>query len=214
MSGAGGGAGAVTRWWWIRHAPVTNPDDIFYGRRDLPADLGDAAAAAGLAAALPPDAVWVVTPLRRTAQTAEAVRARMRDPGPGCVIEPGLIEQSFGDWQGRPQADVFAAPGGELHPFWRRPAHERPPGGESYVELTARVREAVGRLCAAHRGRDLIAVVHGGTVRAAVALALDLTPEAALRVVADCWSLTRLDFVELPDEPPAWRVGWINRLPH
>jgi alpha-ribazole phosphatase len=213
ISGAEGGPGAVTRWWWIRHAPVVNPDGIFYGQRDLPAELDDAAPGTALAAALPAGAVWVVTPLRRTAQTADAIRACMREPGPDPVVEAGLIEQSFGDWQGRPQAEVFAAPDGELHPFWRRPARERPPGGESYAELTARVREAVRRLCASHRGHDLIAVAHGGTVRAAVALALDLTPEAALRVVADCWSLTRLDYVELPGQPPAWRVGWVNRLP-
>ncbi len=208
----GGNTGAVTRWWWIRHAPVDNPHGIFYGRHDLPADTGDGAAAAGLAAALPADPLWVVSPLARTAQTAVAVRARMDRAGAEPTVEAALIEQSFGDWQGRPQAEVFAAPGGEPHPFWRRPAHHRPPGGESFADLMERVAAAVPRLTAAHRGRDLVAVAHGGTVRAALALALDLTPEAALRVVVDTWSLTRLDFIELPGQAPVWRVGCVNRV--
>ena len=42
----------ATRWWWIRHAPVFNPEIRIYGQRDLPADTSDEAANAAVAAML------------------------------------------------------------------------------------------------------------------------------------------------------------------
>ena len=42
----------VTRWWWIRHAPVPDGGCI-YGQRDLSADCTDSAAFACRAASLP-----------------------------------------------------------------------------------------------------------------------------------------------------------------
>jgi len=49
-------------------------------------------------------------------------------------------------------------------------------------------------------------VVHSGTVRAALAIALDLSAEAALRFAIDPLSLTRIDKVA-----GGWRVVGVNR---
>ena len=54
---------------------------------------------------------------------------------------------------------------------------------------------------------DVILVVHSGTVRAALAVALDLSPEAALRFIIDPLSLTRIDRLER-----GWRVVAVNRV--
>jgi broad specificity phosphatase PhoE len=65
---------SLTRWWWVRHAPV--PDGGFiYGQRDLDCDCGDAEVFAILARELPPDAVWLTSNLVRTRQTAAAIIA-------------------------------------------------------------------------------------------------------------------------------------------
>jgi broad specificity phosphatase PhoE len=53
---------------------------------------------------------------------------------------------------------------------------------------------------------DVIIVAHAGTIRAALALALELPPERALRFVIDPRSLTRLDRLD-----NAWRVVAVNR---
>ena len=58
----------TTRWWWIRHAPVTTDGGRVYGQRDLPADTSNARAFEGLAAAMPRRAVWVTSHLQRTDQ--------------------------------------------------------------------------------------------------------------------------------------------------
>lgn len=203
----------VTRWWHIRHAPVPNPGGRIYGQRDMPADTGDRTAFATLAAWLPSEAVWVVTPLQRTRQTAVAIleaAGRPAEPAAELVIEPDLIEQNFGDWQGLPPSEVYGLLGA-VHPFWMSPAETRPPNGESFIELMHRVGRVVERLSAAHSGRDIVAVTHGGTIRAALALALGLSGEVALRFSVDTLSLTRLDHITFAEGPSAWRIGGINR---
>jgi broad specificity phosphatase PhoE len=80
---------------------------------------------------------------------------------------------------------------------------------------------AVRRLSAEHAGRDIVAVAHGGTIRAALALALGLEPERALALSVDNCSLTRLERIAGPvsSRPPredgdeAWRVVRVNQPP-
>ena len=200
-----------TRWWWVRHGPVINPDGILYGHIDLAADLSDAATVGAVADRLPAAAVWLITPLQRTRQTADALLTA----APGRLgtatpeVEPALIEQHFGAWQGLGRGALYADHG-VRHPIWVSPATERPKGGESFVDLTVRVAAAIERLSRTHAGRDIVAVAHGGTIRAAIALALDLRPEVALRFMVDTLSITRLDLLRLADAAPVWRIGGIN----
>ncbi len=214
-----GAASTVTRWWWLRHAPVINPAGLIYGQSDITVDLSGRAALAALAARLPREAHWIATPARRTQDTAAALREAMMAASGGAPlpelpeIEPALIEQGFGDWQGRPAAEIFAEPLPPDHPFRLDPARFRPPAGESFLDLIERAGPAIERVSRDQAGRDIIAVTHGGTIRAAIALALDLAPGAALRLEVDPLSLTRLDRLGEPDGPALWRVGGINLPP-
>jgi broad specificity phosphatase PhoE len=210
---------ATTRWWWIRHAPVT-ASGLIYGQDDLVADCSDPAPFRWLAGVLPRDAVWIVTQLRRTRQTAEAIHAHgPAGSGPALArpqVEAGFAEQHFGDWQGRSYAELEEIRDGEWHRFWLAPADTRPPGGESFAEVVSRVAQAVDRLSGEHAGRDIVVVAHGGSIRAAVALALDLDPEKALALTVDNCSLTRLDHIagaagsHAADGAHSWRVGQLN----
>jgi alpha-ribazole phosphatase len=51
-----------------------------------------------------------------------------------------------------------------------------------------------------------VLVVHSGTIRAVLAIALDLTPDSALRFVIDPLSLTRIDRLA-----GGWRVVAVNQ---
>jgi alpha-ribazole phosphatase len=200
---------AVTRWWLVRHAPAINPDGLIYGQGEIEVDCSNHAALETLAALLPPNPVRMVTPLARTSRTAEALWG-VRD----CVSEPALAEQSFGKWQGLSH-DALAALGDErVSAFWRAPATATPPGGESFADVVARVLTALDRRSAEFRGRDIVTVCHGGSIRAALAVALGLGPAQALAFQIDPLSLTRLDHVPLQGEqsPSAvWRVVTVNR---
>ncbi len=208
-----------TRWWWIRHAPVTANQGRLYGQCDHPCDVEDPATFEALAGLMPRDAVWVTSTLLRTIQTADAIRARMAETPPEPAAFPELMEQHFGDWQGRSYEEVRRGDLGHWHRFWLAPAEAAPPGGESFVQVMERVRDKVYELSDQHQGRDIVAVTHGGTIRAALALALGLQPEHALRMVIDNCSLTRIDHVpgpigsHDPDESHAWRVECHNLSP-
>ena len=212
-------ATTVTRWWWIRHAPVTANQGRIYGGADLPCETDDPDLYAGIAALLPKDAVLVTSNLMRTHQTADAIKAAGLT-FPERLEYPDLAEQSFGDWQGQHYADVEKVDPRVVHDFWLCPAHCRPPGGESFVDLIARVACAIEAISDENPGRDVVAVAHGGTIRAALAIALGLDPERALSFTIDNCSLTRIDRIETGPEVPqpgkgqlSWRTVLVNRLP-
>ncbi|MDA0704877.1 MAG: histidine phosphatase family protein [Proteobacteria bacterium] len=209
----------VTRWWWVRHAPVTEDGGCIYGSSDVKANCEDRPAFEGLARMLPHGAVWVTSHLSRTADTAAAIRAAGHpgsDPAE-ALVERAVAEQNFGTWQGRPRAEVYAEIG-DRHNFWLAPAETRPPEGESFVEVSERVAGAVRRLTAAHGGRDIVCVAHGGSIRAALRLALDLPPRGALAFSIDNLSVTRLDHIAGEDGPEGddgvWRIVLVNHAPH
>ncbi|HKY93737.1 MAG TPA: histidine phosphatase family protein [Kiloniellales bacterium] len=209
----------TTRWWWVRHAPVTVNEGRIYGQTDHICDCSDEATFRALARALPGGALWVTSNLKRTKMTAEAIHPHLLARPMSMLEEPALAEQHFGDWQGRSYEELRQGKLGHWHRFWLAPAETVPPGGESFVTVMERVRAAVERLSQAHAGRDIVAVTHGGTIRAALALALGLEPEAALRLqVANC-SLTRIDLVSgligshAPGPGESWRVEFMNLAP-
>ena len=162
-----------TRWWWVRHAVVPNAQSVIYGSEDKPCDTSDWASFDGLAALLPKDAVWVMTDLQRTHQTSKAIRDAGLS-GPDSLIEPDFKEQSLGAWHGRTWDEIRDIEKIAFDAFWRLPAYGKPPSGESFADLYGRTTPVIERLNAAHQGRDIIAVTHGGTIRAAVAMALEI----------------------------------------
>jgi alpha-ribazole phosphatase len=180
--------------WLIRHAPVDGIKGTIHAA-DAPADLTDRAQLEALRRHLPRDVASYASPSRRTVETARALG-----------LEPALVsefsEQNFGDWTGR-RHDELAATGGEAYAqFWSDPARGKPPGGESFDDQVARVRRGLSQIGPG----SATLVVHSGTIRAALCVALDLTPQAALRFVVDPLSLTRIDRLS-----NGWRVVSVNQ---
>ena len=203
----------VTRWWWVRHAPVTDHGGRLYGRTDVSANTGERPKFEALARALPEDAVWLTSNLLRTHQTADAIAEAGHDVPPR-TIEADLDEQDFGAWHGLTWSEVASERGSGLaHKYWVAPAHITPPEGESFAEVVERVSGAVIRRTAQHAGRDIVAVAHGGSIRAALALALGLDAERALAFSIDNLSITCIDHVDGPAKGQAWRVAAVNLPP-
>jgi alpha-ribazole phosphatase len=183
-----------TNLWLIRHAPVDGPRGVIHGP-DAPANVSDAAAFAALKARLPPNAFAACSPARRTWETALTL-------GLAPVKQAWFREQDFGAWTGARHNDLVAELGDAYREFWKFPASNRPPGGESFVDQIGRTVSGLAGLPAG----DAVLVVHSGTIRAALAIALDLSPDAALRFVIDPLSLTRIDRLD-----NGWRVVAVNR---
>jgi alpha-ribazole phosphatase len=201
-----------TRFWLIRHAIVDeNARAILYGIMDVPlcetSLLEQAPMYRALADRLPRPAVWKVTPLSRTRRTADAIFAAGYPPTEP-EIEPDLIEQSLGEWQGLPHAELPPLLTLPKHAFWPLAGDERPPGGETMAEVIARVGAALERLAVRHEDQDVVIVSHGGSIRAAVAHCLRIGSDSALHLVVQNLSLTCLE-----RSPDGWRVVCVNELP-
>lgn len=106
------------------------------------------------------DAVYV-TSLRRTAETAEPLLARI---GLTPVVEPGLREVHLGEWEGGLLRQKMA----EGDPLGARMMAEERwdviPGAEPMDAFAARVREALVRIITAHPDQRVAVFIHGGVI--------------------------------------------------
>ncbi len=200
-----------TRFWLIRHAIVAeNERARLYGIKDVPLCPQSLVAQAPLyrtlAAMLPQPAVWGCTPLQRTRKTAEAIFAAGY-PAQDLMVVDGLIEQNLGELQGIDRGAVPARLARPAHPFWPLDPDEVPPGGESVADLLARVGPTMDELAAAHEGKDVVIVSHGGAIRGAVGHAMGVDARAILHLAIQNISVTRLDRVR-----EGWRVDCVNHL--
>lgn len=205
----------IPRFWLIRHALVEPAARaMLYGTLDVtlcPAQLqAEAGSFRALAARLPRPARWVATPLSRTRDTAKAIFAAGY-PEQSLDVEPALIEQDLGDWQGLAHAQLPERLRLPAHAFWPLAGHEDPPGGESLAQVIRRAGAAMEQLAgqAARDGtQDIVIVSHGGTIRAIVAHAIGVGPDPVLHLSVQNLSLTRLErHVE------GWRVVSVNEPP-
>lgn len=204
---------AATRWWWVRHAPVPGRTGNLYGQSDVDCDVSHLAAIGACAALLPADAALVTSPLRRARQTLDAILAGRDKPSPAPIVEPRFAEQNFGRWQGHTWSEIETEDAAEYARFWQDPTGTAPPGGESFADQIARTRAGIAALNTRLSGRDIVCVAHGGTIRAAIAVALGLSSAAAMAFTVDNLSLTRLDWLAegiLRGHAGQWRIAGIN----
>jgi 2,3-bisphosphoglycerate-dependent phosphoglycerate mutase len=120
------------------------------------------------------DAIYV-TPLRRTAQTAAPLAARL---GIMPMVSAGLREVYLGEWEG----GLFRQRVAENHPVAVRMRELQRwdviPGGEPITELSARVRHDIEKIAAAHPDRRVAIFTHGGVIGQIIAEATGSGPFA------------------------------------
>lgn len=192
----------MTRLFLVRHGPTHAKSMV--GWSDLPADLSDTAALARLSAHMPERALVVSSDLSRAADTANAIQGdRTRLPH-----REDLREINFGAWELRRFAEVEAEDPDHIRAYWETPGDVRPPNGESWNEVCARVDTAIDALISTHTGHDLVVVGHFGMILTQVQRALRLDAEEAFGHRIDNLSVTEI--TRLKD---GWDVGRINHLP-
>lgn len=172
----------TTRLLIARHAPLAQAG--LAGRRDVAADCSDRAGLDWLAAqfrGLP----LLSSPALRCRQTCAAMGLQPR-------IVPALWEQDFGRWEIDGPPDL-----GPLSP--QALAAQRPAGGESFLDMAARVQPVLAKATG-----TVAILAHAGTVRAALALAVG---PAALS-----FSVAPLSLSILSHSPGGWAVETVNRV--
>jgi probable phosphoglycerate mutase len=108
----------------------------------------------------PIDVIYVTT-LRRTAQTAAPLAARL---GLEPIVEPDLREVHLGEWEG----ELYRKHMAEGHPVAMQVISEQRwdaiPGAESAESIRTRVRGALDRIVVANAGRSVAIFSHGGII--------------------------------------------------
>lgn len=157
----------------VRHARIAaHCRGKLIGASDVPLDHSGEIQACGLAARVArwSPQVCFSSPLRRCRQTASAAVPRLP-----VHLDADLSEINFGEWECRTFAE--AAAGDPL--LADRWAAFRPdfafPGGESVDRFLRRVRAAADRLTRAEAS-TVLAVTHGGVMRAMMCYLLGLEP--------------------------------------
>ncbi len=129
---------------------------------------GQARAAAKHIASIGGVDVIVASPLTRARQTAQAVADEL---GLEVSIDDDLRECDFGDWDGLTFTEAQAQGGAALSNWLGNP-EIAPPGGESMVQLAARVAAAQQRILSANAGKDVLVVAHVGSIKMLIREAL------------------------------------------
>lgn len=189
----------MSRLFLVRHGPTHAKSMV--GWSDLPADLSDTAALARLEAFLPAKAHIVSSDLSRAVETANAIQGdRNRLPH---VFD--LREMHFGDWELKTHTDVEDKE--HMMAFWDTPGDIRPPKGESWNEVVARVDAAIDSLLQNADGHDLVIVCHFGVIVTQIQRALRLTPYEAFGHKISNLSVTVIDTAS------DWLTEHINHNP-
>ncbi|MDG4832359.1 bifunctional RNase H/acid phosphatase [Solwaraspora sp. WMMD1047] len=188
-------ASTATRLVLIRHGETELTAQRRYsGRGDVPLAADGAAQARAVAArvaALAPSVAAVVSsPLSRCTATASIVAEALG--GAPVRTADDLIECDFGAWEGRTFAEVRAGWPAELD-AWLASPEVAPPGGESFVEVTHRVRRAVADLLRAYPGETVVVVSHVSPLKIALRDALAAGDAFLHRLFLDPTGLSIVD---------------------
>ncbi|GAA2602127.1 histidine phosphatase family protein [Winogradskya consettensis] len=130
-----------------------------------------------------PLAVVVSSPLIRCRQTLELAL-----PGVAPQVDDGLIECGYGDWEGRPLAELAKDP---LWPVVQQhPSAAVFPNGEAMAAMSARAVATIRRwdeFVTREHGPDALwlACSHGDVIKAIIADAMGLHLDQFQRLVAD-----------------------------
>lgn len=116
---------------------------------------------------LPPVAAIHHSPMNRTRQTAEAMAKTIP-----VELHPDnrLREIGFGEWEMRQIAEL-ETDSSEQVSRWRGSMSQRPPGGESVLDLQARVWESLDDLIERYRTQSVVISTHMMPTRAVAAAA-------------------------------------------
>ena len=169
------------RLYLIRHGEVEGAAGTLLGRTDRPLSERGVSQAHDLAGELSTAQLTAVysSDLQRASMTAEIIAAPHQ-----LQVEPNSAwrEIDMGEWEGRSLAALHEGTPALVTQVYNDPASFQYPGGESFVDFSARVQAALDHLRQTHESGDIALVAHGGVCRAIIGSALEMPMKNWLRL--------------------------------
>lgn len=142
-----------------------------------------------LATVKSPEIIYT-SPLKRAYNTAvEIGKPHKLTP----VILPELEEINFGTWEGKSLGNLEAEMGEDFRRWKSDPFFNPPEGAETWPELEGRITFAVEVMKSSGCER-VIAVTHGGIIRAIFAVVLGLSPHSVWNIEVFNCSISCIEF--------------------
>lgn len=187
------GGGRTVTLFLVRHAQTLwNHERRYQGQSDVPlSDEGRRQASLladrlrRAAREIPFDAVWS-SDLARARETAEVAAAVLGLP---VRVHGGLREMDFGAWEGLTFAEIERSFPENVAAYLTDPVRTAPEGGESFLQVQARVTAAMEGILREGYRRPLI-VAHGGSLKAWLALRFGWDPAERHRMLMGNTGLT------------------------
>jgi probable phosphoglycerate mutase len=176
----------------IRHAATAwTAQGRFQGQTDIPLSAHGWHQVAALVQRLRAETLHMLyaSDLQRAWETARAIAA------PHALhvhAEPRLRELAFGRWEGLTYAEMQQQDAQNLAAWECDQLHSTPPGGETLLQMTQRVRAAYGDILATGQDKTVGLVAHGGPLQLLLCLALGLPPQAYWQFAVSPASLSEL----------------------
>lgn len=190
----------------VRHAAHELVDRVLCGRMSG-VNLGDEgrAQAGRVAARLARERISAIhtSPLERAQQTAAPIAERLNLPP---EIHNAIVEIDVGEWAGRDFASL------QNDPRWASwnsaRSVSRPPGGETLLEVQARVMGHLERVRVEHPNEAVVLVSHADVIKAALLYCLgmpiegyrlfDISPASISTLAIGDWGAKVLSMNEVP----------------
>jgi alpha-ribazole phosphatase len=152
-----------TRLFLVRHGEVEG-DRVLHGHVDVRLTPRGVQQLLNVAERLSAERLAAVygSDLQRSRIGAEAVAAPHGLP---VATEPSLRELAMGEWDGKSFHEVLQKDPVRMKAWWADIAEYVLPGGESLLQLKARVLPTLTSILDRHRGKDVCLVAHGGVNR-------------------------------------------------
>ena len=186
---------------FLRHTRVEDPATC-YGMSEMPLAASFQNDMASVMPLLQPFKIdrMISSPLGRCKQLARFISERSDLP---FETDKRLCELDFGEWEGLKWDEIDRK---QLKLWSSDYCNTAPPGGETYLQLQQRADECLKSLSG---GEDetVLVVTHGGVIRAALALAIDLSLEKAFNLVVDYGSISMVERLRRHQ-----KVHFVNRI--
>ncbi len=179
----------------VRHGQTPTTGKVLPGRAPglhlSEEGVAQAKAAAELISSSGAVAGVYASPLERTRETAAPIAERL---GLAVEVEERLSECDFGEWTGANLAELRKLREWRTVQSW--PGGWRFPGGESFLEMQARMVSCMTELVHRHPGETFVAVSHADPIKALVAHAVGQHVDLFQRITVSPASISAISFGE------------------